>query len=79
MSDIYFENISIDMTEDSVTVSYISYEGIPEIKPKRTGFTLTRPSEVSVTDFKIESLKKIQESLPHIFNKTFQNYLTQKH
>lgn len=62
-----YENVSIDITEDQITLTYIAYEDTPQ-NSKKCGIKYERKSDQSVEDFRKDSLKLLCEHLLLINN-----------
>lgn len=57
-----YENINIDITEDQIKLTYISYEEVPT-ESKKTGLIYNRKSDQSVEIFRKDALKLLCEHL----------------
>ena len=73
--EIFFENINIDISSETIKLSYITYDKTPTINPPKSGFILTRSPEQSIQDFRTESFKLLTEHLLKISDNTFKEYL----
>lgn len=71
----YLENISIDITPDTIKLAYTKYTGVPQPKPLKSGFVVKRPDDADIQEFKEAVLVKIQEVLPKLFDGTFEEYI----
>ena len=40
MNSIFYENVTIDITPDTIKLSYAAFEKTPEPKPPKSGFVL---------------------------------------
>lgn len=76
----YFENISIDITDKTIYLSYIEFLQSPKLgeKPPKSGFTLTRKEGVSIKDFREESFDILIEALIDIKNNNLRSKLKEK-
>lgn len=77
MKDTYYENINIDITQDSVKLSYTEYHKNPEPKPPKSIFILSRDEEMTPEEFRVNFVKSIQELLPKLFDGSFREEFKQ--
>lgn len=75
MNSIFYENVTIDITPDTIKLSYVTFEKTPEPKPPKSGFFLKIKDGQSQDDFRVEGFKLLSEYLNKIQDGTFKNAL----
>ena len=75
MNSIFYENVTIDITPDTIKLSYAAFEKTPEPKPPKSGFILKIKDGQSQEDFRLEGFKLLNEYLNKIQDGTFKEAL----
>lgn len=75
MNSIFYENVTIDITPDTIKLSYTAFEKTPEPKPPKSGFVLKINEGQSQEDFRIQGFKLLNEYLNKIQDGSFKDAL----